>query len=166
MGEGASFPGSNISFLRFFKTRGTLLFPVPVTESQVPKVNRLRRKSNLPSKLQCKLHSLFFVQKKSEDLRIPGIAQDIASTRISNPKRLGVCPALSACSGQRNLVGRASIALRLVTGGRGKLWLAQQGPTRDGFFFRAPSTFLVWAFSKLEVLCCFRCLLQKAKLQK
>ena len=47
------------------------MFSVPVTESQVPKVNRLRRKSNLPSKLQCKLHYLFFVQKKSEDLRIP-----------------------------------------------------------------------------------------------
>ena len=35
---------AHISFLRFFKTRGTLLFSVPVTESQVPKVNRLRRK--------------------------------------------------------------------------------------------------------------------------
>ena len=81
----APFLASQILFSRIFKTRGTLLFSVPVTESQVPKVNRLRRKSNLHSKLQCKLHSLFFVQKKSEDLRIPGIAQNIASTRISNP---------------------------------------------------------------------------------
>ena len=30
----------------------------------------------------------------------------------------------------------------------------------------APSTFVVCVFSKREVLCCFRCLLQKAKLQK
>ena len=169
MSEGASFLVSNISISRIFNTRGTLLFSVPVTESQVPKVNRLRRKSNLPSKLQCKLHCklhyLFFVQKKSEDLRIP----DSWGRPISHRSRSQIRFSVRALSASQVSVtwwaARQSLCVssRWVGASSGSLSSLIRAMARA---VPAPSTFRFCGFSKREVLCCFRCLLQKAKFQK
>ena len=159
---------AHISFLRFFKTRGTLLFPVPVTESQVPKVNRLRRKSNLPSKLQCKLHCKlhsFFSSRKSEDLRIP----DSWGRPISHRSRSQIRFSVRALSASQVSVTWWAARQSLCVSSR---WVGASSGSLSSrlramaMVVPAPSTFLVCGFSKRDVLCCFRCLLQKAKFQK